>query len=218
MKELADGLYMLRGFPPNAINVYLMGDVLVDAATRHAGGRILRQLKGHEVRAHALTHVHPDHQGATKEVCEKLEIPLWCPENDVRAMETGDLGQPDHWLNRVIDKAWTGPPRQVDRPLREGDEVGGFTVLDTPGHSPGHVVFWRESDRVLVIGDVLNNMNFITGIPRLGQPPTIFTPDPVRNRQSARRLAVAARRRTNRSPSVRASAASRTTKGSIGSR
>jgi glyoxylase-like metal-dependent hydrolase (beta-lactamase superfamily II) len=104
-------------------------------------------------------------------------------------METGELGQPDHWLNRVIDRAWKGPPRKVDRPLREGDEVGGFTVLDAPGHSPGHVVFWREADRVLVIGDVLNNMNFLTGIPRLGQPPTIFTPDPVRNRASARRLA-----------------------------
>ena len=40
----------------------------------------------------------------------------------------------------------------MDRILREGDEVAGFEVLDTPGHSAGHVSYWRESDRVLVLG------------------------------------------------------------------
>ena len=53
MKRLADGLYQLRGFPPQAINVYLMGDVIVDAATRHAGRRILRQVAGHREPLHA---------------------------------------------------------------------------------------------------------------------------------------------------------------------
>jgi len=189
VKQLADGLYQLRGFPPNAINVYLMGDVLVDAATRRAGSRILRQLRGRRVTAHALTHAHPDHQGASKEVCERLGIPLWCGERDVPAMESGDFGQKDHWINRLIVRAWAGPPRRVDRPLREGDEVGGFTVLDVPGHSAGHVAFWRESDRALVLGDVLNNMDVLTGIPGLHEPKSIFTPDPARNRESARRLA-----------------------------
>ena len=71
MKELPPGLWQLRGFPPHGINVYLMGDVLVDAATRRAGRRILGQLKGRPVTAHALTHAHPDHQGASHEVCER---------------------------------------------------------------------------------------------------------------------------------------------------
>ena len=42
---------------------------------------------------------------------------------------------------------------------------------------------------MLILGDVLNNMNLLTGIPGLHEPPGIFTPDPVRNRKSARRLA-----------------------------
>ena len=188
MKKLADGLYQLRGFPPNAINVYLMGDVLVDAGTRHSGRRIMRQLRGHAVAAHALTHAHPDHQGASKEICDRLGIPLWCGEQDVHAMETGDFGQADHWMNRLIDRVWAGPPRKVDRALREGEEVAGFQVLDVPGHSRGHVAYWRESDRVLVLGDVLNNMNVATGVPGLHEPKEIFTVDPPRNRESARRL------------------------------
>ena len=73
--------------------------------------------------------------------------------------------------------------------LREGDEVAGFTVLDTPGHSVGHVSYWRESDRTLICGDVFTNMDTITGVPGLQEPKRFFTPDPARNRQSMRRLA-----------------------------
>jgi glyoxylase-like metal-dependent hydrolase (beta-lactamase superfamily II) len=73
--------------------------------------------------------------------------------------------------------------------MREGDEVAGFNVLDVPGHSPGHVAYWRERDRVLIAGDVLNNMDLRTGIPGLHEPPVAFTNDPARNRESARKLA-----------------------------
>ena len=86
-------------------------------------------------------------------------------------------------------KLLTGPGHPVERRLGEGDEVGGFEVLDVPGHSPGHVAFWRESDRTPILGDVLNGMNLMTAIPGLHEPPRAFTPDPARNRESARRLA-----------------------------
>lgn len=192
MKELAEGVYQLDGRPKNAINVYVIGDVLIDAATRRAEQRIMRQLAGRQIAAHALTHAHPDHQGSSHAVCERLQIPLWCGQNDIPAMETpGGVRNPKApgWLNWVQQHTWTGPPHPVARALGEGDEVAGFTVLDTPGHSAGHVSFWRESDRTLIVGDVLGNMHFITGIPGLHLPPDLFTPDPARNRESARRLA-----------------------------
>jgi len=191
MKQLADGVYQLSGFPPNGFNVYLLGDVLIDAATRHGARRILRQLKGRAVAAHALTHVHPDHQGSSARLCEALGLPLWVGAADIEAMEDGDIAarQPPAWVNRFNHRVMSGPPRTVDGPLREGDEVAGFEVLDVPGHSLGHVAFWRASDRTLVLGDVLNNMDLRTGIPGLHEPPRVFTPDPARNRESARRLA-----------------------------
>jgi hydroxyacylglutathione hydrolase len=192
VKRLADGVWQLSGFPPNAFNVYLLGDVLVDASTRHAGKRILRQLDGHPVTAHALTHAHPDHQGASREVCQKLGIPFWVGENDADAAENPELlrdRQPSNFASTFAYRMWTGPGHPVDRHLREGDEVAGFTVLDTPGHSLGHVAFWRESDRVLVLGDVLNGMNLVTSMPGLHEPPKVFTPDPARNRESIKRVA-----------------------------
>jgi glyoxylase-like metal-dependent hydrolase (beta-lactamase superfamily II) len=192
MKELAPGVHQLRGFPPDAINVYLVGDVLIDAATRQAERRIMRQLTGHAVNAHALTHAHPDHQGSSHAICERLQIPLWCGQGDVPAMETpGAIGssQAPGWMNRFQARFWTGPPHPVARALVEGDEVAGFEVLEVPGHSRGHVAYWRASDGVLILGDVLNNVNVRTGARGLHEPPEIFTPDPVRNRESARRLA-----------------------------
>jgi glyoxylase-like metal-dependent hydrolase (beta-lactamase superfamily II) len=191
VKLLADGLYQLRGFPPDAINVYLMGDVLVDAGSRHAERRILRQLADRDVRAHALTHAHPDHQGSSHAVCEKLGIPYWVGEGDVKAAESGDMvtPQPDHRLPRLSQRVFAGPGHPVDRVLREGDDVAGFTVLEVPGHSAGHVAFWRESDRTLVLGDVVFNVNkaFLPGT--LSEPREFFSPDPARNRDSARRVA-----------------------------
>ncbi len=192
MRALADGVQMLSGRPANAINVYLVGDVLIDAATRQGERRIMRQIAGRAVSAHALTHAHPDHQGASHAICERLQIPLWCGQDDVPAMETPGAissSQAPGWLNWLQQRFWTGPPHPVARALVEGDEVAGFTVLETPGHSRGHVAYWRASDRVLILGDVLNNMNVRTGRPGLHEPPTIFTADPARNRSSIRRLA-----------------------------
>jgi hydroxyacylglutathione hydrolase len=192
VRELASDVFMLRGLPPNAINVYVAGDVLIDAATRQAERRIMRQISGRTINAHALTHAHPDHQGSSHAICERLGIPLWCGQGDVPAMETpGGISnsQAPGWVNRFQQRFWTGPPHPVARALVEGDEVAGFTVLESPGHSPGQVAYWRESDRVLILGDVLNNMNLLTAVPGLREPPAIFTPDPARNRRSARRLA-----------------------------
>ncbi len=192
MKQLAEDVYMLKGFPPNAINVYVAGDVLIDAATRQAEKRIFKQIAGRPLSAHALTHVHPDHQGCSHVVCERLGIPLWCGQDDVPAMESpGKVTAPGvpAWVKRAQERFWVGPPHPVAKALREGDEVAGFTVLETPGHTRGHVAFWRERDRVLILGDVLNNVHTLTGVPGLHEPPHMFAIDPAQNRASARRLA-----------------------------
>jgi hydroxyacylglutathione hydrolase len=193
MKQLAEGVWQLSGaLPfPNAINTYLVGDVLVDAGARFDGRKILGQLRGREVRAHALTHAHSDHQGASRVVCETLGVPFWVGEVDVPAAEDPHLileRQPDHLINKVFFRLFAGPGHPVDRALREGDDIAGFQVLDTPGHSAGHIALWRESDRVLILGDVLANMDTTTGIPSLREPKGYFTPDPVANRRSAKRL------------------------------
>jgi hydroxyacylglutathione hydrolase len=191
MFEVATNVRLLRGVPDYVVNVYLVGDVLIDASTRMAERGILRQLKGQRLSAHVLTHVHPDHQGASKAVCDAFHIPLRCGERDAAAMESGDLHGliPSNFLTRTMNNVAAGPAHPVERTLHEGDEVAGFTVLETPGHSPGHLAYWRDSDRTLILGDVARNINFLTLQTELGEPPVIFTPDVEQNRASIRKLA-----------------------------
>ena len=191
MKELAPDVWQLGGLPPNGINVYVVGDVLIDAATRRAGRRILRQIEDRPLSLLALTHVHSDHQGAVKEVCEARGVSLACHTEDVDAMEGRrpiQEAHPNHPINRLIQRFWGGPPRKVDRVLQEGDEVAGFRVIHAPGHQRGEVIFFRDSDRVAVAGDVINTMNVFTGIPGVQEPPKLFTLDPEENRRSIRKL------------------------------
>src|SRR4051795_1895399 len=112
MTEIAPGVHQLHGFPKYAVNWYVAGDVLIDAGGKPDTGRIIKQLNGRPVTAHALTHAHPDHQGASHAVCERFGIPFWVGEKDVDAAENPDLikqRQPDHWLASLMVKMFQGP-------------------------------------------------------------------------------------------------------------
>jgi hydroxyacylglutathione hydrolase len=188
MEAIAEGVWKLSGFPANYFNVYLLGDVLVDAATRWGTRRILRQIRGRTLRLVALTHCHPDHQGAAKAVCERFGVPLACHQADVPAMEGRMRMQPQNRVIRLGERFWAGPPYPVGQTLQDGDEVAGFRVIHAPGHTPGHCMFFRQSDRLCIAGDVLANMNFLTGKPGLKQPPAFFSADPAENRHSIQTL------------------------------
>ncbi len=192
IEEVAPGLLRI-GLPPlEIVNAYLLGDVLIDSGMRWFEPSLLKSFAGRQLRAHAVTHAHPDHQGASHAVCEKFVIPLYCGEADRQALESGNLAttvrRPSGLTGRVA--AWTGGPgHSVARCLSEGDEVGGFTVLETPGHTAGHLAFWRASDRALVLGDVLFNRNPVTLRHGLCEPFSVVTWDSGRNRASAKKLA-----------------------------
>ena len=191
LKAVAPELWQLGGLPPNAINVYLAGDVLIDAGTRQARRRILRQVIDRPLSLVCLTHAHPDHQGAAASVCEARGVPLSCHADDVDAMEGRrpmQSAHPDHPINTAIKSLWEGPPREVDRVLEGGDEVGGYRVIHAPGHAAGAVILFRESDRVAICGDVIRNVSYLTGLPHVAEPPDLFTVDPAENRRSIREL------------------------------
>jgi glyoxylase-like metal-dependent hydrolase (beta-lactamase superfamily II) len=192
MTELAPGVHLLTGFPKYGINWFLVEDVLIDAGGKPDKRRILKQLHGRKVTAHALTHAHPDHQGSSHAVCTELGIPFLVPEKDVAAAEDPEqikARQPDAFLPKLMQALFAGPGHKVDQVLHDGDEVAGFRVIDTPGHSAGHVSYWRESDRVLIAGDVINTMHPFLMTRGVREPFEVFTPDPAENRRSIKKIA-----------------------------
>jgi glyoxylase-like metal-dependent hydrolase (beta-lactamase superfamily II) len=190
MHQVAEDIWQHSVMPRNGINVYVVGDVLVDAATKQHAGGILKALAGRNITAHTITHAHPDHVGGSKKVAEGLGVPFWAPAGDAADVEAGRLTVAESWARPVLSLGAKFDAVPVARRLQEGDELAaGFVVLDTPGHSPGHVSFWRERDRVLISGDVFFNLHLPTLRYGLRHPPVPFTVDPELNQASQRKLA-----------------------------
>ncbi len=193
MLEIADGVFQISLFPRKAVNAYLVGSIIVDAGVRSSAAALANALGKRALTAHMLTHAHADHQGSSAYLCDTYRLPLWCGAPDVLAAEsgqvTGEYPHPRHPIAQLQQRLWAGPGHAVARTLREGDMVGDFRVIETPGHASGHLALWRERDGVLVAGDVLVNMDMLTTRPGLHEPPALFTHDVAQNRHSIRKLA-----------------------------
>jgi glyoxylase-like metal-dependent hydrolase (beta-lactamase superfamily II) len=190
LHELAPGLHLARGGPGRTLNVYLLDTVVVDAGLRWSRRRLARQLVGRPIAAHVLTHAHFDHAGWSAWLCHTFNLPLWCGAGDAAAITSGRVdshGAP--WVNRLQRRLAPVTAHPVSRTLGEGDVVGGFEVLEVPGHSPGALAFWRQRNRVLVGGDVVANFGLHPSRPRLVLAPAALSWDAEANRRSARRLA-----------------------------
>jgi hydroxyacylglutathione hydrolase len=200
MKELAPGLHRLSGFPPNAFNIYLVqtgtGAVLVDTATRRARRRIMRETGGRRAEAIFITHAHRDHAGSMHAVAEATGAPVWSSAADADALEGNGpepSPNPDSFMSRMT-RGWWKDHHPVARRLAEGERIGDFEVIAFPGHTPGMIGLWRESDRTVLCADTLRTVNIYTGIPQVGEMPAAFTCDVAESRRSIRKLAALAPR------------------------
>lgn len=196
MPEIAQDVIQIPLLPRNGINAYIVDGFLIDAGIRSSSKKLLKAIDAygrHKIKAHVLTHAHADHQGSSAFICDTLQIPLWCGAGDVAAMESGavtaEYDNPNHPVTRFQQRYWAGPKYPVAQALKEGDSVGSFRVLETPGHSPGHIALWREQDGVLIAGDVLVNMNLLTTVKGLHEPPPMFTRNIAQNQASIIKLA-----------------------------
>lgn len=176
---------------PDLVNVYLVGGVLIDSGGRLGARRLLRFLRRHRPTAHVLTHAHLDHQGCSRVVCQEFGIPFFCGEGDRKAAETGDqrsLMRRSGPVRTGLMNLLSGPGHPVSGTLTEGDEFGGLKVIETPGHTPGHLAFWEEKTRVLILGDVLFHRNPVTFRKGLSEPFLFATYDRASNLRSVRKL------------------------------
>lgn len=109
--------------------------------------------EGVELESILVTHGHLDHVGGVAELAEKLKLPIIGPQQ-----------ADDFWLQNLPEQIRVfGFPHSnsftPDRWLNDGDtvKVGEqvLQVIHTPGHTPGHVVYFSETAKVAWVGDVL---------------------------------------------------------------
>jgi len=178
MEQVAEGVWLLRGDLRGAMNVYFLeedgGVVQFDAGTRAMTKKAraaAEKLGG--LKRIVLGHAHADHRGTAP----SLGVPVHCHPDEVADAESDaaiapymDISAlpwaPARWLYPRLMRRWDGGAVKIAGTVAEGDEVAGFRVLHFPGHAPGLIGLWRESDRVAIVSDVV----YLIDSARLGRP------------------------------------------------
>jgi glyoxylase-like metal-dependent hydrolase (beta-lactamase superfamily II) len=175
MREIAPGVAVV---PTLMANAYLAGDaqswVLVDACTPGHEGLILRAATrrfgvGSRPRAILLTHGHFDHAGSAVALADRWSVPVYAHPLEIPYLTRQARYPP---MNLKVPGFFTLlarflPVSTVDlgtrvHPLEPGRPLPGlpdWEAVETPGHTPGHVSYFRRGDGVLLAGDAVTTMN-----------------------------------------------------------
>jgi glyoxylase-like metal-dependent hydrolase (beta-lactamase superfamily II)/predicted ester cyclase len=201
-ERIAEGVWVVRGgFPMKTMNVYLIehdgGVTMFDAgisdmtdAVRSAGAR----LGG--IKRIVLGHADADHRGTAP----GLDAPVYCHPAEREAAQS-DSAFRDYWdltklarhgklvLGRLLP-TWDGGAVEVAGTVQEGDLLAGFRVIELPGHAPGLIGLFRDSDRLALVSDCFYTLDPQTGIKGAARVPhPAFNVDTEQARASIQKLA-----------------------------
>ncbi|HWL25848.1 MAG TPA: MBL fold metallo-hydrolase [Ureibacillus sp.] len=184
---------------------------LIDAGMPKSANKIIEEAEnrfGPNARPNAiiLTHGHFDHVGAIIELVEQWNVPVYAHETEIPFL-TGKMKYPEadpsvegglvarmspYFPNEPIQLGSHVQPLPSDRTV---PTLNGWKWIHTPGHSPGHVSFFREDDRALIAGDAFITVRqdqlfkVLVQDAEVTGPPRYFTTNWDQARESVNKLA-----------------------------
>ena len=200
-ERIAEGVWLVRGGIPKVMNVYLIEDeggvTVFDAGASDMAAPVAAagaRLGG--IKRVVLGHADADHRGAAP----GLDAPVYCHAAERDAAESTNSYR-DYWDRSKLDPrgrtvlwrliaTWDGGPVNVAGTVDEGDDVAGFRVVHMPGHAPGLIALFRESDRLALVSDALYTLDPQSGRRQPAHVPhPAFNQDTEQARASIRKLA-----------------------------
>ncbi|WP_085992716.1 MBL fold metallo-hydrolase [Oceanobacillus senegalensis] len=198
------------------VNICLVGNpeskefVLVDAGMPKSADEIIsvtEERYGENARPKAiiLTHGHFDHVGAVIELVKHWEVPVYAHELELPFL-TGQKNYPEPDPTVEGGMVAKMSPMFPNEPINLGNKVEmlpsdgsvphmpDFRWIHTPGHTPGHVSFFRENDRTLIAGDAFVTVKqdslykVLTQEQEINGPPRYLTTDWKAAKQSVIKL------------------------------
>lgn len=185
--------------------------VLIDAGIPGSAGAIIRAAEarfgeGARPAAIILTHGHFDHVSALEKLEEQWKVPIYAHELELPYLDgSASYPPPDPKVGGGLMAALSPlyPRGPIDvRPWLKAlpsdgrvPEMPGWNWIRTPGHTPGHVSLWRESDRALIAGDAFitttQESAYAVAVqrPDMHGPPMYYTQDWDDSEKSVRLLA-----------------------------
>lgn len=198
------------------VNIVMVGDpasgdfVLIDAGMPESADSIITAVesrfgKGSQPRAIILTHGHFDHVGAIIELIQKWDIPVYAHSLELPYLQ-GEKSYPEPdssvegGMVAKMSRFFPIEPIQLGDYVKALPEDGtvpylpDYRWLHTPGHSLGHVSFFREKDRALIVGDAFVTVKqeylyeVFTQEKEISGPPRYLTTDWVAAEESVKTL------------------------------
>jgi glyoxylase-like metal-dependent hydrolase (beta-lactamase superfamily II) len=212
LDDVADGLIGCRIVFVNVFAVSTSaGWTLIDAGLPFSSGRIRSWAEsrfgpGAKPRAIVLTHGHFDHTGAIEDLLKTWNVPVYAHRLELPYL-TGQQKYPPPdpgaggGLMSFMSPLYPRGPVDISDYVRalpdDGTvpEMPGWICVFTPGHTAGHVSFFRPEDRTLIVGDAFcttDQQSFMAVArqkPELHGPPAYYTPDWAQAKRSVEALA-----------------------------
>ncbi len=192
MPEIAPGVHLVEGVDPSpdfSTHVYLLKDrggnwTLLDTGLPGSDSAIMSYLgrigaEPRQVKKILITHLHRDHTGSLRRLIE-----LTGARTFAHWIESAFIAQKPPYDGPGVPPA---EPVTIDEVLKDGDSVdaaGGLVAYHTPGHTPGHLVFYQPEKRWLFSGDL-----FFGDASEVSLTPKEFTLHSPTAQISARRVA-----------------------------
>lgn len=184
--------------------------VLVDAGMPHSADEIISVVEerfgsGSRPSAIILTHGHFDHVGGIIELVNKWEIPVYAHPLEMPFL-TGKESYPnpdptvEGGMVAKMSPMFPNDPINLGSYVKELPSDGtvpfmtGFKWIHTPGHTPGHVSFYREVDGALIVGDAFVTVKqeylykVLTQEQEISGPPRYLTTDWKAAKESVQKL------------------------------
>ncbi|SDM94905.1 Glyoxylase, beta-lactamase superfamily II [Fictibacillus solisalsi] len=185
VEQISEHIWSLQTWMLIPVHIWVVKDgsgvTLVDAGIPLMAKGILKtvqDLNAGSLERIVLTHGHSDHTGAINKVRQNYSVPVFAHSIEIPYLE-GKLPYP-----RRKKAAETVVPGLTQALVsnNQGDlsSIGGLKPYLTPGHSPGHVVYYHEKDQVLLAGDLFTSKNG-----KLKKPMPMFTANMEEALQSA---------------------------------
>lgn len=198
--EVVPGLHWVDSIWDTKVYLLLDGErpVVIDAAMPGRAGAVWSHLHmlGYEpeaVRAIWLTHGDIDHMGSVADLKARSRAEVVAHRadaslvNGTAARQLGPVplsGACQRLFNLAVRRILRYQPAAVDCPVEDGDMLGSWQVIHTPGHTAGSASYYHQGRKIIIVGDALNHRRG-----RLGAPPRVFTPDMAQANASIQKIA-----------------------------
>lgn len=190
--EIIPGIHQIRG---RVANCFLVDDVelmLIDTGMPGNSTKITEYMeqtlkrKPQDIKTIVITHQHMDHMGSLSKMKDitGAKVAIHPADADYIRGKTSHAGPAfSNAMVKVIQLIYRTQPVEPDILLEDGDRIGGYQVIHTPGHTPGSICLYNPENKAIFVGD---NLRYKDG--KLQSPGKQLLPEPGKYEESMKKL------------------------------